>query len=711
MKQIFQSLKNGKTEVLNIPCPDVKPGHILIKSRCSLVSVGTEKMLVDFGKANIFKKAQQQPDKVKLVMQKMATKGVRPTLEAVFDKLDEPMPVGYSNVGSVLCIGEGDETFKIGDRVVSNGRHAEMVRVPYNLSAKIPDNVSDEEASFTVLGSIALQGIRLVSPTLGETIVVTGLGLIGLLTVQLLRAHGCKVIGIDYDEAKCNLAKSFGAEVVNLSKQEEPVKVAERYSKGRGVDAVIITASTTSSKPVHEAATMCRKRGRIVLVGVTGLELSRADFYEKELTFQVSCSYGPGRYDPQYEVHGHDYPFGFVRWTEQRNMEAVLEMISNKSLVLEPLISHSFEVDDANLAYNLIAGEHQALGIIITYPQTHADVESRVLNLTDDILSNEKNSERNNANVSFIGSGNYASTTLIPAFKKSGANFYSIASSVGISSTILGRRHGFLTSTTDTETVFSDKDVDTIVITTQHNTHAKYVLKSLESGKNVFVEKPLCISLAELDTITSAYLNSHVKLGKRPLCMIGFNRRFAPQIQKMKQLLDTCAETKSFIMSINAGQIPKSHWTQQKDIGGGRIIGEVCHFVDLLRFLAGFKISSWSIMNMEAETTDTVSISLKFEDGSIGSINYFSNGSSSLSKERLEVFCGGRVLQLDNYKKLVGHGWNGFSKMNLWQQDKGQSNCVEQFIQAVVKNKQAPINFEEILEVSRTTIEMSNSLL
>lgn len=707
MKQIFQSLKNGNTTVQDIPAPSISSGNVLIKSKKTLVSAGTERMLVDFGKANLIDKARQQPDKVKLVIEKIITNGFKPTLESVFAKLEEPLPLGYCNIGKVFAVGTGQTNINVGDRIVSNGKHAEVVRVPFNLCAKVPDNVSDDEAAFAVLGSIALQGIRLVGPTLGEAVVVTGLGLVGLLTVQLLKAHGCRVIGIDFDEEKCKLAQSFGAEVVNLSNNEDPIKAAEIFSRGRGVDAVVITASTSSSQPVHEAAIMCRKRGRIVLVGVTGLELSRADFYEKELTFQVSCSYGPGRYDPNYEEKGNDYPFGFVRWTEQRNLEAVLDMMASGSLDLKPLISHKFEIENANEAYNLIVGTETSLGILLEYPENEEDFTCQTLQLNQN--KNDSIPKKNDINVSFVGAGSYAASTLLPAFNKSKVNFLSIASSTGVSGTNLGKRYNFIETTTDTNQILSNKDCNTIVISTRHNSHAKFVLEAIKNRKNVFVEKPLCISFDELDKIEKEY-NSIADGNERPMLMVGFNRRFSPQIKKIKQLLDSVKEKKSFVMSVNAGVIPLDHWTQDEKIGGGRIIGEACHFIDLLRFLSGSSIASWVNVSMDSESNDTTSISLKFRDGSIGTIHYFSNGSNKASKEKLEIYTANKILYLDNFRKLKGYGWKNFKKYNLWNQDKGQNNCVNEFVNALKENQSSPIPFSEILEVSKIAIEISNSV-
>lgn len=420
MKQVLQSLNTGKTKLVNAPCPAVKSGQLIIRTSCSLISTGTEKMLIDFGKANPLKKARQQPDKVRMVLDKIRADGILPTLDAVRGKLEQPLPLGYCNVGEVLELGKGVSSFTVGDRVASNGNHAEVIRAPTNLCAKIPANVSNEEAAFTVVGAIALQGVRLANPTLGETVVVIGLGLIGQLTVQLLRANGCRVLGIDFDEVKLDLARSFGAEVVNLSKGEDPIKVAEYFSRGRGVDAVLITAATSSSEPMHQAALMCRTRGRIVLVGVAGLKLSRDDFFKKELTFQVSASYGPGRYDPNYEEKGQDYPVGFVRWTEQRNFEAVLDMLSDRRLVVAPLITHQFSLEEIESAYAIVGGETPSLGVLLRY-QTSSDrpndiIRAQTISLRKSLLQIIGDS---NPNIAFIGSGSYATALLIPAFKKS----------------------------------------------------------------------------------------------------------------------------------------------------------------------------------------------------------------------------------------------------------------------------------------------------
>ena len=697
----MQNLSNGETSLVDVPSPRSLKGHVNIQTTKSLVSVGTERMLVDFGKAGWIDKARSQPDKVKMVLEKAKTDGLSATYDAVKSKLDQPLPLGYCNVGKVL---HGSDTgFEKSTRVVSNAHHAEVVRVPKNLVASIPDEVDDETAAFTVLGAIAMQGIRLVNPTVGETVIVTGLGMIGLLTVQILKANGCRVLGVDFDSAKCELARQFGAEVVDLSKEQNPVVMARAFSRGRGVDAVIITASSKSNDIVHQAATMCRKRGRIVLIGVVGLELSRADFYEKELTFQVSCSYGPGRYDEDYEDKGMDYPLGFVRWTEQRNFEAVLDLMASGSIDIKPLISDRFKIDDAVEAYEKL-DDRSSLGILLDYQGTTA--ESLVENIVK--LSEKSSSRAQKGNVAFIGGGNYASRVLIPAFKRAGAHLITLVTSGGMSAVHHGKKNGFLKASTDIEQALDDT-VDSVVIATRHNLHASQTIQALEKSKHIFVEKPLALTHEEIDKIEAFQKKS------KSMVMVGYNRRFSPHIQKIKILLDAKPLPKTFIMTMNAGEIPKGHWTQDAEIGGGRIIGEACHYIDLMRFLAGSKIKSFNAVKMGGNdfvevTEDKASISLTFEDGSMGSIHYFSNGGKSFPKERIEVFCDNAVLQLDNFIKLRGFGWKGFNNMNLWSQDKGQENCVEAFLESVRKGGENPIPQDEIFEVARVSVDIAEML-
>lgn len=705
MKQILQDLSKGGTSVVDAPAPSISKGNLLIDTKISLISAGTERMLVGFGKASLIDKARQQPEKVKMVLEKVQTDGLLTTLDAVKSKLNQPLPLGYCNVGVVSVLGAGVEGYAIGDRVLSNGPHADVVKVPKNLCAKIPDSVTDEAASFTVVASIGLQGIRLLKPTLGECVVVTGVGLIGLLTVQLLRAQGCRVLAIDFDQRKLDLAAQFGAEVCNPSKGEDPIAAGLAFSRGKGVDAVIITASTKSNDPVIEAARMSRKRGRIVLVGVTGLELNRADFYEKELTFQVSCSYGPGRYEAAYEEKGLDYPLAFVRWTEQRNFEAVLDMMSSGVLNVEALITHRVIFEEAEKAYEVLISDSAALGILLLYPSESLPRHNKTTVLAENSLDPAMPS------IGFIGAGNYASRVLIPTFKRAGGQLHTISTAGGINGVIHGAKTGFHRATTDTEALINNADVNTLVIATQHNSHAAFVVKALNAGKHVFVEKPLAISRDELDSVEEAYN----KTSGKQILMVGFNRRFSPQIQKMKALLSAIKEPKTFVMTMNAGAIPEDHWTQDNSVGGGRIIGEACHFIDLMRFLAGSKIVSIQARRIgdnysHSITEDKASITLGFEDGSHGTVHYFSNGAASFPKERIEVFAAGAVLQLDNFRKLKGFGWPGFKKMNLWRQDKGQGECCEAFLAGISNGSGAPIVASEIFEVARASLTAAQQL-
>ena len=707
MKQILQNLSTGATEVVEVPCPGPRPGHALLRTTRTLISTGTERMLVEFGKANPLEKARQQPDKVRQVFEKIKTDGLMPTVDAVRNKLDQPVTLGYCHVGRVIDSGSGRaaSTFAAGDRVASNGRHAEVVSVPVNLCARIPDAVSDDEAAFTVIGAIALQGIRLAQPTLGEAFVVSGLGLIGQVTVQLLRAHGCRVLGIDVDASRLELARRFGAEVVDLSVTPDPVAAATQFSRGRGMDAVIVTAATTSSEPIHQAALMCRKRGRIVLVGVTGLELSRDDFFKKELSFQVSCSYGPGRYDTEYEDKGHDYPVGYVRWTEQRNFEAVLDMMAEKRIDVGPLISHRFTLDRVADAYAVVAGSEPSLGIVLEYPAA-ADVESKVRDSRVTLADSGRTSSVSAVSLAFIGAGNYATAMLIPAFKDAGAMLDTVVSSGGVSAVHAGRKFGFRQATTDADAVFSDPAINAVVVTTRHDSHARFVVQALEAGRHVFVEKPLCMTLDELVEIEGAYARQATG-GVPPVVAVGFNRRFAPHAQRSKTLLAGVTGPKVLLMTVNAGAIPADHWTQDQATGGGRILGEACHFIDLLRFLTGSPITGSSVVAMTGGANDTVTIQLTFADGSIGTIHYLANGSKAFPKERLEVFAQGRVLQLDNFRALRGFGWPGFSSHRLWRQDKGQRACAAAFVEAIRDPATRPVPFAEVLEVSRVAIEVA----
>jgi predicted dehydrogenase/threonine dehydrogenase-like Zn-dependent dehydrogenase len=699
MQQVIQSLADGTTSLAAVPAAAPRRGELLIQTHCSLVSAGTERMLVDFGKANWLDKARQQPDKVQQVLQKARTDGLLTTLDAVRSKLDQPLPLGYCNVGTVAAVGDGVQGFKPGDRVASNGAHAELVAVPQLLCALVPDAVSDEAAAFTVLASIGLQGIRLAAPSLGETFLVSGLGLIGLLTAQLLQAQGCRVLGLDPDPAKCQLAASLGIEALALASGPDPLPWILEHTAGIGVDGVLITAATASSEPIHLAAEACRQRGRLVLVGVTGLELRRDLFYKKELTFQVSCSYGPGRYDPAYEQQGHDYPLGFVRWTQQRNFQAVLQALERGSLRTEALISHRYPIAQAPEAYALLTGSKPCLGILLEYPGS-ADPAQHTIPLPASPTS-PSSAPVAAPLLSVIGAGNYASRILIPAFARAGARFHTLAASSGLGPSQLGPRHRFRQASTDIAATIADPAAHALVIATRHDSHAALVQQALAAGKHVFVEKPLCLTAAEFEAIEAPLAQSS------GLLMVGFNRRFAPLLLELRQQLSLLPGPRAFVYTCNAGAISADHWTQDLERGGGRLLGEACHFVDLLRHLAGSPIEQLQLLAAadSKPCPDTFTLSLRFADGSIGTVHYFANGSKAFPKERLEVFAAGKVLRLDNYRKLQAWGLPGFRTRRRLSQDKGQLACCGAFLQAISAGGPAPIPADELIEVQRWLLQ------
>lgn len=763
MIQIIQDLKTGDTLLEMVPLPGVGSGKVLIQSHRSLISLGTEKMLVNFGQANLIEKARSQPEKVKQVLDKMKTDGVQPTLEAVFRKLGTPLPLGYSQAGVVVEVGKDVVGIKPGDRVVSNGHHAEYVSVPVNLVAKIPEGVSFEEASFTVVGAIALQGIRLVQPALGETVAVIGLGLIGLITCQLLKANGCRVVGFDLDEDKLKKAAELGITAVHSGKQDS-VRFMQEFTGQVGADAVIITASTSSNTVIKQAAQMSRKRGRIVLVGVVGLHIDRSDFYEKELTFQVSCSYGPGRYDEEYEQKGVDYPLPYVRWTEKRNFEAVLEAIRNGSLNVKSLITERVKLQDYLEIYGDMKGS-KSIASILEYPveetteDTEESTESRrgysehreTLRQTpcnsavktttgtaeghgegaadtegDSAVTAVKNrSDLRGLNrtiqlpntdfkggtgtMAIVGAGNFTQAMILPSLKKAGAQMKYVVSSGGLSSTTLAKKYGVPYSSTDLDAVLADPDVEGVVITTQHHLHAGMTINALNAGNQVFVEKPLALKSEELDQIIDAV----EKTGNT--VSVGFNRRFSPHALLMKSLLGEQPGAMNVIATMNAGYIPPEVWVHDPEKGGGRIIGEACHFVDLISFLTGSKVIEVSMQAMGRDSemnTDNASIHLKYENGSLGVINYFANGNKSYSKERVEVYYQGKNLILDNFRRLDGYGFKkGFgTKLLKTKQDKGHKTQFELLTKRWKEGGEPLIPFDEIVNTTRATIVAIESL-
>lgn len=695
MKQIIQNLKNGQTILEEVPAPEVRSGSVLIRTTHSLVSLGTERMLVEFGKANLIQKARQQPEKVKQVFDKVRTEGLIPTLEAVFNKLEQPIPLGYCNVGEVIAIGKGVTDFKLGDRVVSNGNHAEFVCVPQNLVVHIPENVTDQEAAFTVIGSIGLQGIRLLNPTFGETVVVIGLGLIGLITAEILKSNGCRVIGFDYDEQKVQIAKSKGIIAINPASGIDTVKFVEETTQGIGADGVIITASNKSDEIISQAAKMSRKRGRIVLIGVIGLNINRSDFYEKELSFQVSCSYGPGRYDENYEQVGNDYPLPFVRWTEKRNFQAVLQAISSDQIDVKSYISEIVDLEDYGKIYNDL-GSKQTIASILKYP-----VESKY---STSIRVGNKSFTQTKGMIGIIGAGNFTKMTMLPAMKSVNAEVKYIASASGVSGTALAKKHNIEYSTTDYTEIINDKDVDLVLITTRHDQHAKITIEALNAGKNVFVEKPLTIKIEDVDEIIAAYQKANKTV------TVGFNRRFSPHIQKMKSLVGN--SPMNIIATMNAGFIPASSWVHDLYVGGGRIVGEACHFIDLITFLTGSSVKNVCMNSLGTnpnENTDNASILLKYENGSTGVINYFANGSKAYSKERIELYSQERTLILDNFQILKGYGFNNFSSLKT-SLDKGHKRQFELLIDRIKNGGEALIPFDDIINTTKASFAAIESL-
>ncbi|MFN4147660.1 MAG: bi-domain-containing oxidoreductase [Runella sp.] len=701
MKQLIQNLKNGQTILEQVPAPQVKKGTVLIETKRSLVSLGTERMLVEFGKANLIEKARQQPEKVKMVLDKIKADGLMPTLEAVFNKLDQPLPLGYCNVGKVIAVGEGITDLKIGDRVASNGPHAEVVCVPRNLVTPIPDNVSDEEATFTVIGAIGLQSVRLLNPTLGETVVVIGMGLIGLLTAQLLKSNGCQVIGIDIDDTKLHIAEKQGIVVCNPTHGTDPVKFVEHFTGGIGADGVIITASSKTDEILSQAARMSRKRGRIVLVGVIGLHLNRSEFYEKELTFQISCSYGPGRYDEAYEQRGQDYPLAFVRWTENRNFQTILQLISGQQLDVKSLITERIPLDDYLQIYGNMR-QAGSIASILVYPENQMP-HSYSIRYKEASFAGQK------AVLGIIGAGNFTKMTLLPALKSAFRHenlIKYIASANGLSGTDLAKKHEIAFSTTDYKEILADTEVNLVMITTRHNTHASLTIEALKAGKHVFVEKPLAIFEEDLQEI----LNTYASLQEPTTLTVGFNRRFSPHAQKMKSLLGDAPL--NVVATMNAGFIPASSWVHDRAVGGGRILGEACHFIDLITFLAGSRVVAVCMNTMgtaPTETSDNATLLLRYENGSTGVINYFSNGHKSYAKERVEVYSQERVLILDNFRELQGFGFKGFSKLKT-KQDKGHKAQFEALINQLKNGGGALIPFGEIVNTTQATFAALRSL-
>lgn len=703
MKQILQNVKTGAVAVAEVPTPVARPGFVLVRSAASLISAGTERSTVEAGQKSLVGRAIEQPALVKKVIDKARNEGVVATFDAVRSKLGSLSALGYSAAG-VVVDGGGDTTgFRVGDRVACAGvgyaSHAEVLSVPKNLCVRLPAEVTFDAGAFGTVGAIALQGVRLAEPTLGESVVVIGLGLIGQLAVQLLNANGCRVFGIDLDEEKIQLAKRLGAEEGCGPNEEVKGRVLE-WSRGRGADAVLITAGTSSNEPVELAGEISRAKGRVIVVGAVGLNLPRKPYYDRELTFRISMSYGPGRYDREYEERGHDYPIGYVRWTEGRNIEAFLDMVARGRVDVEPLITHRFKIDEGDRAYELITSDQPYLGVLLQY-DTERKVESRIT------LPKTANIAAKAVRIGLIGAGDYAKSMLLPNFKTFGAEFQSIATASGVTARAVGEQYGFRFCVSGADEVISDAEANLIVIATRPASHGDLARRALAAGKHVFVEKPLAVTEDELDSVLGAAASG----GQ---LMVGFNRRFSPLAREARDFFKGRQTPLSINYRVNAGRFSPNHWVQDP-AEGGRIIGEVCHFVDFVHFLTGSlttRVFAESIASRNAEATDedSVFITLRLADGSNASIAYLAEGDKALAKERIEVFGSGRSLVIDDFRSGTVYE-NGREKTRkLREQDKGQRDEIKAVMSVVIEGTPAPISIEDLATTTRATFRIKESL-
>lgn len=701
MKQVFSDVKTGDILVMDVPKPSCKNEGILVETIYSLVSAGTERSLIDFGRKNLILKAKERPDQVKKVIDKMKTDGVITAVKAAFNKLDEPLPLGYSGVGKVIEVGKGCIEFKVGDLVAIAGtlhaNHAEINYVPKNLAVKLPSDFENiEEASFIALGAVAMQGIRQAEVELGDKVAVLGLGLLGQIACQILHAYGNEVIGIDINDEQYKVGKEYIDHFVNSSEDDAVNKVVN-ITNGYGVDKILITAATTSNQPIEFSAEIARDRAIISMVGVTGMEIPRRSFYEKELTFKLSRSYGPGRYDETYEEKSIDYPIGYVRWTEKRIMEEFIRLIYTKRINMKKLITHNFEIDKAPEAYKMITenpNKEKYLGVIFSYPNNEGKSKN--------IIVKSKAKAQDKIGIGLIGSGNFARNTILPNLTKiDDFELVGLSTSGSTSAGQTTKKYNFKYSTTDYKKLLEDKDIDLIIIATPHNTHAKFAIEALDAGKHVYVEKPLAINMEQLEQVKEAYERNSQHL------IVGFNRRFSPFAKWIKEQLQTDKFTTLIQYTINAGEIPKDHWINDPTVGGGRIIGEVCHFVDFCQYLTDSKIKNASTFSINGNSekyinNDNISMNIEFANGSIANIIYTSMGSKSYPKENVRVFTNGNVAELKNFVKgEIYKGGRKIKKSKL-QQDKGFIDEYE-YIRDIIKGKRENdyLTFEEIYETTK----------
>lgn len=702
MRVVLQDLKKGKTWLERIPLPQPGRGEILVRNHRSLLSPGTERMLVDFGRSSLLGKARAQPERVRQVLDKARTDGWRPTLEAVRSKLGDPIPMGYCTAGVVED--SNGSSLPVGTRVATNGHHGEFCLVGENLLAPIPDGVSDDAAAFVPLASISLQGVRLAAPTLGETVFVMGLGLVGLLAVQLLRANGCRVLASDLIPERLALAKTFGAIPVDLNAGADPITTAMELTGGHGVDAVLVAVATKSKIPMKQAAAMARQRGRIVLLGVAYLDFDRDPFFRKELIFQVSCSYGPGRYDNQYETGLADYPIGHVRWTIQRNFEAVLALMADGKLDPLPLITHRFPFDDATSAYNLLSSEKSPLGVILDYEhQTGRKEKSRLISLQSGRGKGEEE-----AVLGIIGAGGFSRRVILPVLEKLACRRKVIISRRGITATVAGKKFGFESASSNPRHALEDDSINVLFVTTRHDTHASLALEGLRKGKHVFVEKPLALTIEEL-----AQLANELEKPDVPRLMVGFNRRFSPHLERVRAWRFRHGGPVVMDYLVNAGSLEKNAWQTDPDEGGGRIIGEICHFVDAVTWVAASPPVSIQATGTKREgrlESDSVSIILTMEDGSLATINYWASGPPDFPKERLTAMAGGQGTEIFNFRRTTFHGSREARDFRTPSQDKGHRAEVSQFLAAIKSGNPTPIPEEESILVTLVTFAIMEAL-
>jgi len=714
MKQLLQNIKTGKSTVEDVPIPTPREGQALVKTEASLVSAGTERMVVEFAEKSLVGKARSRPDLLKQVIDKARREGLLNTAQSAFNRLDQPMALGYSSAGTIVALGKNMQGFKVGQRVACAGGgfavHAEYAVVPRNLLTPLPKNVDFDSAAFTTLGAIALHGFRLAKPQIGENVAVIGLGLLGLLTIQIASAAGCNILGVDIDPARIVLASSLGLQAVH---REKAVDSSAVFTLNRGFDIVLICADTSSNDPVELAGIIARDRARVVATGAVGLTIPRKVYYEKELSFINSRSYGPGRYDPSYEEQGSDYPIGYVRWTEGRNFEAVVDLMAKDKLKVQPLITHRFPIEKATQAYDVITGKKKEsfLGVLLTYPERVEKLESSKV-----VMFNVPTFKPATCKLGVIGAGNFANAILLPAVKKAGdIELVGIASSGGLHAQHSGKKFGFKYATSSDDEIINDPNINTVAILTRHDSHAELVVKALKARKHVFVEKPLAINSTQLSAISR-----QLKANSQSLLTVGFNRRFAPLAQQLSTFYEDRTEALHVHYRVNAGYLPSNHWTHDPQIGGGRIIGEACHFVDFITFLvsaAPISVTAHALPDNGAVLSvskgkyreDNVSMTFTFPDGSIGVVDYLANGDKSFSKERVEVFCGGKVVVLDDFVSLQMIE-DGKKKEIKGAQDKGWLNEWKAFTKCIREGGKPPIPYEQLIGVMRSTFAAAEAI-